>query len=131
MTDQNGDGRRSKIEALLPKKGERVELLTPDNEKSGVVIVFAPLDGETKTRYDRYLEAGIGRRGSKRSGFDEGIQYIFKKKCQEIEGLTPEDCEGVEPKEYFLTHPDGIILMKTATNEYLNRSLPSAEQSKN
>jgi len=131
MREHNGDGSRSKIAALLPKDLVRVELLTPDNEKTGVIVVYEALDGESKTRYDRYLERGIGRRGSKRSGFDEAIEYIFKRKCQEIEGLTPEDCGGIEPKEFFLSDPDGIILMKTSTNEYLNRSLPSAEQSKN
>jgi len=127
----NGNGSRSKIAALLPKQIVKVELLTPENESSGVFVVYGPLDGETKVRYDRYLEAGIGRRGSKRSGFDEAISYIFKRKCQEIEGLTADDCGGMEPKEFFLSDPDGIILMKTATNEYLNRSLPSADQSKN
>ena len=129
--NSNGDGSRGRIAALLPKQIVKVELLTPENESSGVVVVYGALDGETKTRYDRYLEAGIGRRGSKRSGFDEAISYIFKRKCQEIEGLTVEDCGGMEPKDFFLSDPDGQILMKTATNEYLNRSLPSAEQSKN
>jgi len=131
MTAEHNGNSRGKIAALLPKSAVHVELLTPDNEKTGVIVVFEALDGETKTRYDRYLERGIGRRGSKRSGFDEAIEYIFKRKCQEIEGLTPEDCGGVEPKEFFLTDPDGIILMKTSTNEYLNRSLPSASESKN
>src|SRR5215467_13766542 len=81
--NSNGDGSRGRIAALLPKQIVKVELLTPENESSGVVVVYGALDGETKTRYDRYLEAGIGRRGSKRSGFDEAISYIFKRKCQE------------------------------------------------
>jgi hypothetical protein len=121
---------KTKLEQLLPgssaafgEKEEIVPLLTPDGDDIGVYVVFAYLDGQTKAQYDRIIQR-TGKRG--RLNFDEGNFLLFEKKCKRIEGLTAEDCDGLEPKVYFRTNKNGNILLHASVNEYCNRQLPSA-----
>jgi hypothetical protein len=124
MSETNGN---SKLGQLLPgavgEKEEVISLLTPDGDESGVAVVFSNLDGHTKTRYDRIIQTA-GKRG--RLNFDAGNFLVFDAKCKRIEGLSAEDCDGMEPKEYFRNTENGHILLNIAVNEYLNRFLPSA-----
>lgn len=127
--ETNGNGHKGKLEMLLPGAGdtgdkeEFVPLLTPDGDEIGVFAVFGFLDGATKAKYDRAIQR-TGKRG--RLNFDEGNFLIFDQKCKRIEGLSDEDCGGVDPKVYFRTNKDGNILLHASVNEYLARQLPSA-----
>src|SRR5690348_475734 len=123
----NGNGKLGKLAQLLPgtepDKEEYIPLLTPEGDEIGVFAVFGFLDGQTKAKYDRTIQR-TGKRG--RLNFDEGNFLLFELKCKRIEGLTAEDCDGVEPKVFFRASKDGNILLHAAVNEYLNRQLPSA-----
>jgi len=140
----NGNGFKSKLSQLMPEDRVRIELLRPDGDRvheincdrtaesacacPGIWFVFDFLDGKTKQEYDRVMEKGVLRGSKKQGGYNVAIANLFRQKCVAIEGLTADECDGLEPKDYFAQNPKGRIMMKTATNEYLNRSLPSSAE---
>ncbi len=139
--ETNGNGSRSKLSQIMPEELMRIELLRPDGDRvhemdcektaegsckcHGVWFVFEFLDGKTKQDYDRIMEKGVLRGGKSKGGYNVAIAELFRKKCSGIEGLTADDCDGMEPKDFCATNPRGRVMLKTVTNEYLNRSLPS------
>jgi len=142
--NSNGNGSRGKLSQLMPEEQIRIELLRPDGDRvhdldcnksaevsckcAGVWFVFDFLDGKTKQDYDRTMEKGVLRAGAKKGGYNVAIGDLFRKKCVAVEGLTADDCAGMEPKDFFASNARGRIMLKTVTNEYLNRSLPSSAE---
>lgn len=126
-------GKLAQLLAGSTKDRNRVVLLNSEDEDIGVAVRYDDFDGQTKLSYDNKIDRALLLRGNKQVvALQDALAWLFTNKCQEVEGLDKDvDCGGAEPKEFFLSDPDGIILMRTATNEYLRRNRVSIGDSKN
>lgn len=128
MSDEsngNGNGRVNPLDRLFKKESIRVVLLDAHEEPVGVVGVFKPVEPRHKAQYDRIIQKGFGGRKPK---FDDGEAYIFPLIVEEIEGLTADDCGGVEPIKYCQTHPQGKRLRGLLVDAYWRMTLPTADE---
>ncbi|HEX8184416.1 MAG TPA: hypothetical protein VF747_06685 [Blastocatellia bacterium] len=112
------------LDELFGSGDIRVSLLKPNGEESGVVGVFKPIEPQHKIRYDQIVQKGFGGRKPK---YDDGDRYAFPKVIKEIEGLTPEDCGGVEPVKWCQTTPKGFLLLKALMNGYWNQTVITSD----
>jgi hypothetical protein len=135
MSEDNGrpKGKLAQLLAGATKERNRIVLLNSEDEDIGVAVNYEDFDGQTKLTYDNRIDRALMLRGNKQVvALQDAIAWLFTVKLKDIEGLERDvDCGGLEPKEFFLTDPDGIILMRTATNEYLRRNRVSIGDSKN
>lgn len=131
MSEENGNGNKSKLAALLPgsasdadEKEELISLFTPDGDEPGVFVAFGFLDGATRAEYHRVAERNA-RKG--KLNYDAAVKWLFQKKCKRIEGLDGDPGLGeLTPINYFLQNKDGNTLMNLAVGEYLTRQIGSA-----
>lgn len=132
--------KQGKLAMLLgsAKKNRNHIVLEAEDENGnskdiGIAVNYDAFDGNTKLNYDNRVDRALILRGNKQVvALQEALAWLFEVKLKDIEGLDKDvDCGGVEPKQFFLTDPDGIILMRTATNEYLRRNRVTVGDSKN
>lgn len=139
MSEQNGEqngkakGKLAQLLAGSTKDRNRIVLLNSEEEDIGVAVIYDDFDGQTKLNHDNRIDRALMLRGNKQvTALQDAQAWLFTAKCKQVEGLDKDvDCGGLEPKEFFLSDPDGIILMRTATNEYLRRNRVSIGDAKN
>lgn len=125
MSDGNGNGRANPLSKIFLTGPVRVSILDSHGEPTGVVGVFDPISPNVKSSYDRIVQKGIG---GKKPRFDEADQYVFPKVIKEIEGLTAEDCDGLDPIKFCQTTPQGGQLLKILMNGFWAQTLPSTDE---
>lgn len=124
LADFFGGTEEHRIELLAPG-GQRIHeiyceenprYLKNDNrekvapcECTGVWLIFDASDGATALEYNRRIERAVGS-NRKGSPYEDAAVYIMQRKVlarQErgaatIEGLTPEDCNGMDPVKFLM-----------------------------
>ena len=125
MSEGNGNGRVNPLSRIFAEGQIRVAILDADGESTGVVGVFNPIEPRVKARYDGIVQKGFGGRKPK---YDEGDQYVFPKVIAAIEGLTADDCGGLEPILFCQTTERGRQVLKILMNGYWTQTLPSTDE---
>jgi len=143
-TDTTGDSqpgqsngtRKVTLSALIAGTGKdknRIVLTDSEGNPIGITMLFDDFDGKTKLRHDAKIDASLGLRPAKRiAAKNEALDWLFNLKCKEIQIDSEIDLEGVtDLKEFFRTNEGGIIWMRTATYEYIDRNRVMTEDAKN
>src|SRR6266404_3061069 len=124
----NGNGRVNPLDTIFGNDDELIRVSinhSRTGEPTGVVGVFKPISPNVKANYDRIVQKGFGGR---KPMYDDGDKYVFPKIIQEIEGLTVEDCGGLDPVQFCQKTPKGGQLLKVLMNGYWTLTLPSTDE---
>lgn len=116
---------------------ERVDLNGPDGEPSGVTVVFALLDAQTKNKWDRLARLSVQKKGRARDAVIQEMNFlVWDRKCKRVEGITPEmvaelapDADGMDAKEFIRRNELAHSILNLAVNTYWDRQTPSADDS--
>jgi hypothetical protein len=121
---------RPGLKALISHGEQTVKLKTPSGEATGIEIKFKPLDGQTKLRHATRISNANTMRNKKRSeAIDQAYVKLFDSQYLRTVGLIAEELAqmGGDPKAWFMTDPEGIVLMRIATDEYYSTNVSEAE----
>jgi hypothetical protein len=114
----NGN-RTNPLDRIFTTKQIRVSILDATGEPTGVVGVFKPIEPRVKTRYNHIIQKGFG---GKKPKYDEGNEYVFPLIIESIEGLTADDCGGVDPIAFCRQNEKGRELARILMNGYWDQT---------
>ena len=117
------------LKALISSDNQIIQLKV-NGEPTGIAIEYKPFDGKAKLRHSTRISNANTMRGKKRSdAIDQAYLKLFEGQYLKTLGLIPEELERMngDPKNWFMTDPEGLVLMRAATDEYYVTNTSEAE----